>query len=116
MVDNKYYCEKCDLGCNIISRWESHIKREKHLTGQRKKRIANFPMQKIKSIISKEDAGEIRQLLKTFFENKILDKIKDCPRPIVQKYGDFVERNLGRFEITPTPLLKKQIWPKVLAY
>ena len=26
------------MGCNIISRWESHIKTEKHLTGQRKKR------------------------------------------------------------------------------
>jgi hypothetical protein len=40
MSDNKfkYYCEKCDLGCNIISRWEAHIKTEKHLTGQRKKR------------------------------------------------------------------------------
>ena len=40
MSDNKfkYYCEKCDLGCNIISRWESHIKTEKHLIGQRKKR------------------------------------------------------------------------------
>ena len=35
----KYYCEKCDLGCNIISRWEAHIKTEKHLTGQRKKEV-----------------------------------------------------------------------------
>ena len=34
----KYYCEKCDLGCNILSRWEAHIKTEKHLPGQRKKR------------------------------------------------------------------------------
>ncbi len=30
--------KKCNLGCNIISRWEAHIKTEKHLTGQRKKR------------------------------------------------------------------------------
>jgi hypothetical protein len=78
------------------------------------KKIPNFPMQKIKSIISKEDAREIRQLVKNFFENKILDKIKNCPRPVIQKHGDFVERNLGRFEITPTPLLKKQIWKRLL--
>ncbi len=36
--ENKYVCNKCNFSCKIQSRWDAHIKTEKHLTGQRKKR------------------------------------------------------------------------------
>ena len=38
IIKNKYICEMCNFKCNIISRWEIHIKTEKHKTGIRKKR------------------------------------------------------------------------------
>lgn len=36
IVKNKYICENCNFECNIMSRWELHIKTEKHKTGKRK--------------------------------------------------------------------------------
>ena len=35
-IKYKYICDKCEFKCNIISRWELHIKTEKHKTGHRK--------------------------------------------------------------------------------
>ena len=34
--ENKFYCEKCNYGCNIISRWEKHINTVLHITGKKK--------------------------------------------------------------------------------
>ena len=34
--DFKYYCEKCNFGCDIKSRWERHINTELHITGKKK--------------------------------------------------------------------------------
>jgi len=33
---NKYYCEKCNYNCNIISRWNKHINTVLHITGKKK--------------------------------------------------------------------------------
>jgi hypothetical protein len=73
-----------------------------------------FPMHKINHVIAKESAEELLKMIRTFFEKEVLHKIKDCPRPIIQKYGDFVERKRGRFEITPPPALEKRIWKELL--
>ena len=36
-IDNfKYYCEKCNYKCNIISRWDKHINTTLHNTGKKK--------------------------------------------------------------------------------
>jgi len=32
----KYYCEKCNYKCNIISNWEKHISTILHITGKKK--------------------------------------------------------------------------------
>jgi hypothetical protein len=32
----KYYCEKCNYKCNIISNWEKHINTVLHNTGKKK--------------------------------------------------------------------------------
>jgi hypothetical protein len=82
--------------------------------GTIKRRHPSFPMRKINHILSKESAEEILQMIKTFFEKEVLSKIEDCPRPIVKKHGDFVERKRGRFEITPPPALEKKIWKQLL--
>ena len=34
--ENKFYCEKCNYGCNIISRWDKHINTVLHITGKKK--------------------------------------------------------------------------------
>jgi hypothetical protein len=78
----------------------------------RKKRLTNdfFTMKKIKNVISSESKDEIKKMIIQLFEIDIQKKIKNCPRPMVEKYGDFLERKKGRFEITPPPLLEKKIW------
>ena len=34
--DFKYYCEKCNFGCNVNSRWERHVNTELHIIGKKK--------------------------------------------------------------------------------
>lgn len=73
-----------------------------------------FPIKKIDHMICKEDAKELKNQLVQFFEEEIKNKIRNCPRPIKPKFGDFLERKKGRFEITPPPLLEKKIWKILL--
>ena len=82
----------------------------------RKKSIYETLLQikQINNIITKESADKLKEIISPFFEKEVLSKINECPRPIKQKYGDFVERSKGRFEITPPTLLENKIWKILL--
>jgi hypothetical protein len=88
------------------------IRRKMRLTKKKSSNhtsLSHFPLQKINNIISKEDGCELKGLLVDFFEKEILPKIENCPRPIKKKYGDFLERSKGRFEIIPSSPLENKI-------
>ena len=38
----KYYCEKCNYKCNVISRWDKHINTTLHNTGKKKIRVSHI--------------------------------------------------------------------------
>jgi len=84
------------------------LRNKKNTTRKRKRNL--FPIKKINNIVSKEHAHKLKKMLSHFFEKEILSKIDQCPRPIKKKYGDFLERSKGRFEITPPPCLENKIW------
>jgi len=63
----------------------------------------------VNDIIKKKDSIKLNSLISQFFTEEILPTVTKCKRPIKIKYNDFVERSRGRFEITPSKKLKKQI-------
>lgn len=63
----------------------------------------------VNDIIKKKDSIKLNSLISHFFTKEILPTVTKCKRPIEMKYNDFVERSKGRFEITPSKKLKKQI-------
>ena len=75
---------------------------------------SSFKIKKINNIITKENANKLKEIISEFFENEILSKINNCPRPVKKTYGDFVERSKGRFEIIPPTPLENKIWKILL--
>ena len=65
---------------------------------------------KIDNIINKKQIKKLKKIIDIFFKKEILSRLENCKRPIVDKYGDLIERQLGRFEITPSSSISKKIW------
>ena len=64
----------------------------------------------VQDIITKEQAISIKGILHDFFQNTFLPKISNLSRPLDKKYGNFIERHLGRFEIIPPDDIVNSIW------
>lgn len=70
----------------------------------------NFNIHCVDLGLEKNDCNQLICLARNFFENDILSKLKNYSRPITKLYGDFVERNKGRFEIIPGKNLVAEIY------
>lgn len=62
------------------------------------------------NIISAITANKIRTIIANYFTNVIMKWVSNFDRPIQRKYGNFIERNKGRFEISLPSVIEKQIW------
>lgn len=76
----------------------------------KKQHFSKINITNVNDIITKEDSTKLKSLISNFFTDEILPSINKCKRPIKIKYSDFVERSKGRFEITPSNKLKKEIF------
>ena len=50
------------------------------------------------NVINEETGTKILASLEDFFKTTILKKVEGIERPLQQKYRNFLERSLGRFE------------------
>jgi hypothetical protein len=66
------------------------------------------------NVINEETGAEILASLEDFFKTSILKKIAGYERPLVQKYRNFLERSLGRFECYFDKTLEQQIMDYLL--
>jgi len=66
-------------------------------------------IKKYKDLFSESEINSIRKLVDDYFKNTVLAKLENMERPLKQKYGDIIERNKGRFEITPPTTLETKI-------
>lgn len=62
-----------------------------------------------KNILSNDTIKLLHSIIDNYFRNDIISWIANFDRPILQKYGNFVERTKGRFEIIPCPIIIKQV-------
>jgi hypothetical protein len=60
------------------------------------------------NVINEETGAKILASLEEFFKTSILKKIAGYERPLVQKYRNFLERSLGRFECYFDKTLEQQ--------
>lgn len=67
------------------------------------------PIKKYDSILLKSDILNLRKLVDDYFKNTVLNVLEKMERPLKEKYGDIIERNKGRFEITPSKDLESKI-------
>jgi len=72
--------------------------------------INKFELLTMSNILTEVQIKLLNHIIMNYFDKIILEKIKNFERPIKNKYGDFIERNKGRFEITPHPVLENKIW------
>jgi hypothetical protein len=66
------------------------------------------------NVINGECGAKILASLEHFFKTSILKKIARIERPLVQKYRNFLERSLGRFECYFDKTLEQQIMDYLL--
>ena len=66
------------------------------------------------NVINGESGAKILASLEEFFKTSILKKIAGHERPLVQKYRNFLERSLGRFECYFDKTLEQQIMGHLL--
>jgi len=66
------------------------------------------------NVINGECGAKILASLEHFFKTSILKKIAGHERPLVQKYRNFLERSLGRFECYFDKTLEQQIMDHLL--
>lgn len=66
------------------------------------------------NVINGETGAKILASLEDFFKTSILKKIAGYQRPLVQKYRNFLERSLGRFECYFDKTLEQQIMDYLL--
>jgi len=66
------------------------------------------------NVINGETGAKILASLEDFFKTSILKKIAGYERPLVQKYRNFLERSLGRFECYFDKTLEQQIMDYLL--
>jgi hypothetical protein len=66
------------------------------------------------NVINEETGAKILTSLEDFFKTSILKKIAGYERPLVQKYRNFLERSLGRFECYFDKTLEQQIMDYLL--
>jgi hypothetical protein len=66
----------------------------------------------VKDSVTREQASFINQICRDYFESEFLPllKSKGCERPLDKKYGNVIERKLGRFEIIPPKNVVDSIW------
>lgn len=66
-------------------------------------------IKKYDDLFTNSDILNIRNLVDDYFTNTVLPKLEKMERPLKVKYGDLIERNKGRFEITPPKSLETKI-------
>jgi len=66
------------------------------------------------NVINEECGAKILASLEDFFKTSILKKIAGHELPLVQKYRNFIERSLGRFECYFDKTLEQQIMDYLL--
>lgn len=66
------------------------------------------------NVINGESGAKILASLEHFFKTSILKKIAGVERPLQQKYRNFLERSLGRFECYFDKTLEQQIMVHLL--
>lgn len=69
-----------------------------------------YNIQTHKDIISIETVDKLQAIIGDYFNHEIMNWVINFDRPIQIKYGNFVERNKGRFEIIPSSIIEKEIW------
>lgn len=78
--------------------WENHV-----LTGSPKILV-------IQDTLTIESSVLLSELCRHYFESEFLKKIAPLSRPLDKKYGDVIERHLGRFEINPPKSVVDSLW------
>ena len=66
------------------------------------------------NVINGETGTKIQASLEDFFKTAILKKIEGLERPLQQKYRNFLERSLGRFECYFDKITERQIMDYLL--
>ena len=67
------------------------------------------------NVINEETGAKILASLEDFFKTTILKKVEGIERPLQQKYRNFLERSLGRFECYFDKTLDQQIMDYLLS-